>query len=399
MLSDRAQNIKMSPTLALVGKVKEMQDNGLDVISLTVGEPDWQTYEPISAAGIEAIQKGITKYTPPQGTMDLRKKLTTVARTELGVEYTPQEVIVASGSKFILYAAFQSLCNPGDEVIVPAPYWVSYTTLIEMSGAKPMVIPCGAEVNFKMTPTALEKAITPKTKALLFCSPSNPTGLMYSSDELRAIAEVLKKHPSVFIISDDIYNRLVFKELAVAPHLLHIAPELKSRVLATNGGSKSYAMTGWRIGWAFGPKDLVKAIADFQSQATGSPSSVAQYAVQKGIDSCDREVQATVRSLIERRDLALEALKQVKGMKAYIPDGAFYLWCDVTALMGKKLDGEVVQGSMDYCRILLDKYLVASVPGFESGAEGFVRFSFAISSEKFKKAAERMAQFSRDLLE
>ncbi|HPI40349.1 MAG TPA: pyridoxal phosphate-dependent aminotransferase, partial [Pseudobdellovibrionaceae bacterium] len=354
MISQRMQNIKMSPTLALVGKVKEMQEKGFDVISLTVGEPDWQTYSSISEAGIEAINKGITKYTPPQGTMDLRKKLITVAQKELGLDYKAQEVVVASGSKLILYSAFQALCNPGDEVIVPAPYWVSYTTLIEMSGALPKIIDCGVDMNFKMTPEALEKAITPKTKVLLFCSPSNPTGLMYSKNELQALAEVLKRYPQVFIISDDIYNRLVFDGSAVAPHLLHIAPEMKSRILATNGGSKSYAMTGWRIGWAFGPQFLTTAIADFQSQAIGSPSSIAQYAVQKGIDHCDEDVRSTVKTLMERRTLAMEALSQVKGMTVYMPDGAFYLWCDISSAMGKKINGEVIQGSGDFCRLLLE---------------------------------------------
>lgn len=398
MLSKRALNLKPSPTLTLVAKAKELQSKGHDVISLTVGEPDWATFKKPSDAGIEAIQKNITKYTPANGTLELRKRIADNAKKEFGVEYAPTQVTVGSGAKFIIFAALQMLCNPGDEVIIHSPFWVSYPTMVELADGVPVIVTCGEKENYKLTPAQLEKAITPKTKAFLFCSPSNPTGLMYTKQELQAFAEVFRKHPHVVILSDDIYNRLVFSPAdrvnGVAPHLLHVAPDLKERLVSINGGSKSFSMTGWRIGWAMGPQKLITAMADYQSQSTGSASSISQHAVLTALTECDADIEETNKTLLDRKQKAMKELSRVKGFKLSDPPGAFYLWVDIKAYLGKKFDGVVIENDKMFGGILLEKYFVATVPGIECGNEGYLRLSFATSVEKMKAAVDRMVEFT-----
>ena len=392
-MSKRAQNLKTSPTLFLVAKAKELAAQGHDVISLTVGEPDWPTFATASSAGIEAIEKGITKYTPANGTIELRNAIVGKMKDELGLDYTAKQITVASGAKFVIFAALQMLCNPGDEVIVATPYWVSYPTMIELADGVAKIVECGEKENFKITPAQLEKAIGPKTKGFLFCSPSNPTGLVYSAAELKALAEVLRKHPQVTIISDDMYNRLVFDGSRIAPHILQVAPDLKDRTLAINGGSKAYSMTGWRIGWAAGPEKLITAMGDYQSQSTGSPSSISQYAALAAIKNCEPDILQVVKKLTARREFGVQALKEIPQFKVAEPDGAFYYWVDIRACLGKKFEGKPVQTSRDFCDILLNKYYVATVPGIECGSEGFMRLSFAVSEETMKRAIDRMQTF------
>lgn len=398
MLSKRALNLKPSPTLSLVAKAKDLQAKGHDVISLTVGEPDWATFKSASDAGIEAIQKNITKYTPANGTIDLRKKIAENAKKEFGVEYAATQVTVGSGAKFIIFAALQMLCNPGDEVIIHSPYWVSYPTMVELADGVPVIITCGEKENYKLTPSQLEKAIGPKTKAFLFCSPSNPTGLMYTQQELHAFADVFRKHPNVVILSDDIYNRLVFspndRVNGIAPHLLHVAPDLKDRLVSINGGSKSFSMTGWRIGWAMGPQKLITAMADYQSQSTGSASSISQHAVLKALAECDSDIEDTNKTLLDRKQKAMNELARVKGFKLSDPPGAFYLWVNIKAYLGKKFDGVTIENDKMFGDILLEKYYVATVPGIECGNQGYLRLSFATSVEKMKVAVDRMVEFT-----
>ncbi len=398
MLSKRALNLKPSPTLSLVAKAKDLQAKGHDVISLTVGEPDWATFKKPSEAGIEAIQKNITKYTPANGTIELRKRIAENAKREFGVEYAPTQVTVGSGAKFIIFAALQMLCNPGDEVIIHSPYWVSYPTMVELADGVPHIITCGEKEGYKLTPQQLEKAIGPKTKAFLFCSPSNPTGLMYTKEELLAFAEVFRRHPNVVILSDDIYNRLVFSPNdrinGVAPHLLHVAPDLKDRLVSINGGSKSFSMTGWRIGWAMGPQKLITAMADYQSQSTGSASSISQHAVLTALAHCDSDIEETNKTLLDRKQKAMKELSRVKGFKLSDPPGAFYLWVDIKSYLGKKFDGVVIENDKMFGDILLEKYFVATVPGIECGNQGYLRLSFATSVEKMKAAVDRMVEFT-----
>jgi aspartate aminotransferase len=290
------------------------------------------------------------------------------------------------------------LCSPGDEVIVGAPYWVSYPMMVELADGVPHIIECGEQENYKITPEQLENAINAKTKALLFCSPSNPTSLLYTADELKALAEVLRKHPQVAIISDDMYNRLVFDGGKVAPHILQVAPDLRDRTVAVNGGSKAYSMTGWRIGWAAGPEKLITAMADYQSQSTGSPSSISQHAAMKAIDQCEPDIEQVVKKLTGRKNSGLAELRSVPGFKVSEPDGAFYFWVDIKSWMGKTYNGKLIRTSKDFCDVLLETFFVATVPGVECGMDGFMRLSFAVSEETMKRAVVRMKEFVGQLV-
>lgn len=390
MLSERARTLKTSPTLFLVAKAKELVAKGHDVISLTVGEPDWSTFPEIKDAGIVAIQTNNTKYTPAQGTVELRNVISKKLKQDFNQDWSNQEITVASGAKFVIFAALQMICNPGDEVIISSPYWVSYPTMIELADGIPRIVVTNEKESFKIQPEQLEKNINSKTKGFLFCSPSNPTGLIYTREELIQLAEVLRKHPHVVIISDDMYNRLMFDGSYRAPHILDVAPDLKDRTIVINGGSKAYAMTGWRIGWGAGPKNLIKAMSDYQSQATGSPSSISQAAVLAGIEKCDPQILEINKLLLNRRKNAMKALSEVEGIKAYEPDGAFYLWVKISDHFGKTHKSQLIQGSKDFCDILLDEYFVATVPGIESGTEGYLRLSFATTDELFQKAIDRL---------
>lgn len=391
MLSKRALNLKSSPTLALVAKAKELQAQGHNVISLTVGEPDWPTYKVAAEAGVNAIQTGFTKYTAANGTIELRKAIAMRAEADLGFTYNPaKEIAVTSGAKYAIFAALQVLCDPGDEVIIHSPYWVSYPAMAELADAVPKIVDCKAEHNFKLSAERLEKAITPKTKVFLFCSPSNPTGFVYSKEELKAMAEVLKKHPRVAVISDDMYNRLMLNGTAIAPHLLQVAPELRERTVVINGGSKAYSMTGWRIGWAMGPEKILKAIGDYASQSTGAPSSIAQAAAEKALLHSEADIKNTIELLKTRLDAALKRMAQIKDLQVYKPDGAFYLWINVEKFLGRKYKGETVQSSAQFGKIYLEDFFVATVPGEEFGEPGYMRLSFATETAKFNEAMDRL---------
>lgn len=399
MLSKKAASIKSSPTLALVAKAKELQAQGHNVISLTVGEPDWPTYKVAAEAGIHAIKTNFTKYTAAQGTIELRKAIAARTEADLGFTYNPaREIAVTSGAKYAIYTALQCLCDVGDEVIIHSPYWVSYPAMAELADAVPKIVDCRLEHNFKLSAERLEQVITAKTKVFLFCSPSNPTGFVYSKEELKAIAEVLKKHPRVVIISDDMYNRLMLNGTHVAPHLLQAAPELRDRTILINGGSKAYSMTGWRIGWAMGPEKVIKAIGDFASQSTGAPSSIAQAAAEQALLHGESDIKNTVVLLHRRLEAALQRMSMIKDLQVYRPEGAFYLWISVQKFLGRKYKGEVVQSSAQFGKIYLEDFFVATVPGEEFGEPGYMRLSFATETEKFNEAMDRMQKFISQLL-
>ncbi len=393
MLSRRAQSMKPSPTLQLVAKAKEIAAQGNDVISLSVGEPDWPTFEIAAQAGIEAIKEGFSKYTSANGIPELREAICEQVKKDHGLDYSPSQVTVGTGAKFVLFATFQMLCDEGDEVIIPAPYWVSYPVMVELAQGKSVIIECGPATHFKITPELLEKAITPKTKAFVFASPNNPTGIAYTSDELKALGDVFKKHPRIVIVADDIYNHLMFGACTVAPHILESTPELKERTIIVNGVSKSYAMTGWRIGWALGPTALIKAIADYQSQATSSASSISQRAALTAIKKCDPDMVKANHLLKERLEASLKIINSIPLIKAAKPDGAFYVWVDISQTLGKKYENQILSSSRDFATILLEKYFVAAVPGIEFGCEGFLRISFAVESERMLEALNRMKKF------
>lgn len=390
MLSKRVLHLKPSPTLALNAKAKELKSQGRDVISLSVGEPDWDTFPAIKKTAIEAIERGETKYSPTEGILRLREVLSQRASHELGVGYTPSSVTVTSGAKFVIFSALQALVDPGDEVIIPAPYWVSYPVMVELAGGLPVFVECSEETNFKMSAELLDKHITPSTKLLILCSPSNPTGQMYSREELKDIVRVLEKHPHVLVLSDDIYNRLVFDGSDMAPHILQVAPQLKERVICINGGSKSFSMTGWRIGWATGPQKIIEAMNNYQSQSVSCAATFTQSAMVEGLTRCDEDVKNSVKKLMARREALIAKVADIPGLRLNPPMGAFYAWLDIRQFIGRSLHGMVIQDSKMFAGLLLEKGLVAVVPGIEFGLEGYVRASFALEEAKMIEALNRL---------
>ncbi len=386
-LSVRGKSLKPSPTLALVSKAKELQSQGHDVISLSVGEPDWDTISCAKEAGKSAIDRGFTKYTAAEGMLELRAAIAKQTSADFGIEYQPQQVSVAAGAKFSLFSALQVVLNPGDEVIMAGPYWVSYPTMVELAGGVPVITDPLPHSGFKMTPSQLESAITKKSRVLLLNSPNNPTGAIYSQSELRSLAEVVRKNRDLLVFSDDIYNRLQFDEKGIAPQLLMCAPDLRDRVVSFNGVSKSYSMTGWRIGWGVGPKEIIQTMGYYQSQAMGAPSSISQAATLAAITEGQAEVERARLLLKERRDIAVEAIQSIPGLKVTPPAGSFYLWVDVTHYQTHS------QKSREISERLLQEKKVATVPGFEFGLEGYLRLSFALKKERMLEAFDRMSSF------
>ncbi|MCE3009248.1 MAG: pyridoxal phosphate-dependent aminotransferase [Proteobacteria bacterium] len=396
-LSLRAQSLKPSPTLALASKAKELQAQGKDVISLTVGEPDWDTFVPGKEAGIKAIQAGFTKYTAAAGIPELRARVAQMTTEQLGVTYQPNQIVVGAGAKFMIYSSLQLILNPGDEVLVPTPYWVSYPTMVELAGGVAKIVETSAANNFKLQPQDLESTVTPRTRALILCSPSNPTGILYSTEELRALAKALLKYPELWILSDDIYNRLLWTGDRIAPHLLHVAPELQSRMIAINGASKAYAMTGWRVGWSATPTVLAQALSDFMSQTTSNVSSISQKAALASIEKCEPEILKIQTELESRYRFCEAELSKLTYFRLVRSQGAFYLWVDIRSLLGKTLKGRSLQTSKDLAEVLLQDFLVATVPGAEFGSEGYLRLSFAASRSELSKAFQRFKDFESQL--
>lgn len=397
MLSKKAQALKPSPTLTIAAKAKELQAQGHQVISLSVGEPDWDTPSVIKDAGIQAIQAGQTKYAPSNGTPQLRTAIAHKTKSLLGVEYSPNEVTVSAGAKFILFSALQALVDPGDEVLIPAPYWVSYPTMVELVDGVPVIVPSDELTGFKAHAHQIEKLITPKTKILLLNSPNNPTGQMYTRQEIEDIVAMLRKHPKLIVISDDIYNQLVFNGEPVAPHILHVAPEMKSRMVLVNGASKTFSMTGWRLGWALGPEPVIKAMSNYQSQTVSCAAPFTQIAAMAGLQKCDEDTVEHVKVLQHRRDVFVGALNDVPGWRSGYPQGAFYVWADIRGLFGKTWHGTKLNNSSDVAKALLESQFVAVVPGGESGLEGYLRLSFALHERDLLEAVKRIRLFTDSL--
>lgn len=396
MLSKKANILKPSPTLALAAKAKELQSQGIDVVSLTVGEPDWPTVKSAQEAGIKAIQDGKTKYTPAGGTPQIRQAIAKLTNEHLNLDYGASHVTVTSGAKFIIYAALECLADPGDEVVIPVPYWVSYSMMVEMVGATPVFARAANPKDFYVKAKDIEKVITSKTKVFMFNSPNNPTGLEYSEQDLREIAEVLKKHPQIIVLSDDIYNQLSFSGKKFSPHLLQVAPELKDRVVCINGASKAYSMTGWRLGWAVAAPAIVKAMENYQSQTLGAPSSISQEAALAALNKRD-EVPKDLAELVKRKQIAMSLFSKIPNIHVFEPPAAFYLWIDISKLVGKKYKSKVISDSSVLSNLLLEEKNLVVVPGIEFGLDGYLRASFAVTEEQLKKAAERFTQFISEL--
>ena len=396
IISNNLKKIKPSPTIAVTQKARELKAAGKDVIGLGAGEPDFDTPENIKEAAIKAIKDGDTKYTAVDGTPALKKAIVYKFKRENNLDYDLDQITVGAGGKHVIYNAMMATLNEGDEVIVPAPYWVSYPDMVLLAGGTPIILECNEKQGFKVSPSELEKVITPKTKWIILNSPSNPTGACYSESDIRELSKVLTKHPHVYILSDDIYEHVIyegFKFFTIAQ-----INELKDRVLTMNGVSKAYSMTGWRIGYAAGPKEIVKAIAKIQSQSTTNPSSISQAAAVEALNGKQDFIKERAKSFQERRDFVVKALNEIDGIECLNPDGAFYVFPSCKGLIGKKdLNGNVLNNDSDFVKSLLENSGVAVVQGSAFGLEGFFRISYATSMENLKKALEKISSFCKSL--
>ena len=396
IISDSLKRIKPSPTIAVTTKARELKAAGKDVIGLGAGEPDFDTPDNIKEVAIKAIKEGDTKYTAVDGTPALKKAIAEKFKRENNLDYSIDQITVGAGGKHVIYNAMMATLNKGDEVIIPAPYWVSYPDVVLLAGAKPVIIECSEDQGFKLNPKDLENSITNKTKWLILNSPSNPTGASYSENEIKKLAEVLKKNSHVHILSDDIYEHISyegFKFFTIAQ-----IPELKERVLTMNGVSKSYAMTGWRIGYAAGSKEIIKAIAKIQSQSTSNPSSVSQAAAVEALNGTQNFISERSKAFQERRDFVVSELNKIDGINCLKPEGAFYVFPSCKDLLGKKDNkGNVLKTDNDFVQSMLENAGVAVVQGSAFGLDGFFRISYATSMENLKKALIKISDFCKSI--
>jgi aspartate aminotransferase len=387
-LASKLALIKTSPTFAITKKVIEQKEKGVKIYGLGAGEPDFQTPDHIKQAGIEAIQKGLTKYTPVEGTQDLRKAIQAKFKKENGLDYGLDEIIVSSGGKQVLFNAFMASLSEGDEVIIPAPYWVSYPDMVLLAGGKPVIVQTTEANHFKLTADQLKKALTKQTKWIILNSPSNPTGMIYTKSELEALLEVVRSHPSVMIMSDDIYEHLTYDDCEFLT-AAQLAPDLKDRILTMNGASKVFSMTGWRIGYAGGPKALIKAMVDVQGHSTSNPCSISQAACLAALNGDMSFLVEWKKVYVRRRDLVCAYLNDIPGMKVIKPQGAFYIFASCAIAIGKKTpSGKVIQTDEDFATYLLDDYGVALVHGAAFGLSPYFRISYATSDDVLMDACE-----------
>jgi aspartate aminotransferase len=392
IVSNSLKRIKPSPTIAVTSKAREMRAAGKDVIGLGAGEPDFDTPNNIKEAAIEAIRSGDTKYTAVDGTPALKKAIQSKFLRENNLSYNLDQITVGTGGKQVLYNTFMATINKGDEVIIPAPYWVSYPDIILLAGGKPKIVKCDEQDNFKLTPKKLKKAISKKTKWIILNSPSNPTGSTYTKKEIQELSKVLIKYKKIYILSDDIYEHIIYDNF----NFFTIAQieKLKERTLTMNGVSKSYSMTGWRIGYAAGPREIIKAISKIQSQSTSNPSSISQAAAVEALSGTQEFIKTRSDSFKERRNFVVNSLNNINGLSCLKPEGAFYVFPNCKKLLGKKTK---LKTDKDFVEKLLEKSEVAVVQGSAFGLDGYFRISYATSMENLKKAMERIKSFCGSL--
>ncbi len=390
-VSERCQNVAPSASLSVEARISEMRAAGEPVISFGAGEPDFPTPEVIKEAGREAINTNLTKYTPAGGTVALRQAIGVQLKADTGLDYKPSQITVTNGAKESLYLAFQALCERGDEVLVPAPYWVSYLEQVKLAEATPVVIPTTPEANFKVTPAQLQAATTSRSRILVLNSPSNPTGMIYTKAELEGIAEWARSN-EVLIFTDEIYDRVLYVEDYA--RWLNVAPDLADRTIVINGLSKTYAMTGWRIGYAAGPESAVRAMAKIQSHSTSHPSSISQHAALKAYTTdLSAEVARMVAAFKERRDWIVAALNDIPGVRCLTPEGAFYVFPDFSGILGRELrGGQVCNSTAELASYLLDTVKVGIIHGEAFGAPGCARLSYALSLEKIQEGIARLKE-------
>ena len=390
MISNRVNNIKPSLTIATNMKAQELKRAGKDIIVLAAGEPDFDTPEHIKNAAIKAINNGFTKYVPGKGTPDLQQAIQKKFKQDNGLDYDLSNITVGVGGKHIIYNAFSATINSGDEVIIPAPYWVSYPDIVILNDGVPVVVECGEESGFKLNPEDLEKNITKKTKWLMLNSPSNPTGSLYSKQELIALGEILKKHEQVYVLSDDIYEKIVYDD-----HKFHtfaeVCPDLKDRTLTMNGLSKSYCMTGWRVGYAAGPSNVINAMNKVQSQNVSSTASISMAASVEALKGDQSFISSNNESFLRRRNLVVKHLNETPGLSCRTPEGAFYVFASCKGVLGKKTEsGKILKTDGDFMDYLLEDVGVAGVQGSAFGLEGFFRISYATSDSILEDACQRI---------
>ncbi len=391
-LSKRLAQLEPSATLGLGNRIAQLRAQGVSIISFGQGEPDFPTPDPIKAAAVTAIEQNQTRYTPTGGFMDLKRAVAERVTGDTGITYTPAQISVTTGAKEAIFLALQALCDEGDEVIVPAPYWVSYVEQVRLSGATPVIIPTDETTHFKVSAAQLAACLTPQTRAIILNTPSNPTGVVYTADELRALADVLRTSEAV-IISDEIYDAICYVDYA---RWLRVAPEFANRTLVINGASKTYAMTGWRIGYVAGPTPIVSAIQDIQSHSTTHPTSIAQHAALAAFrpsEELDKTVAMMVQAFQERRDLIMALLEQMAGVTCVQPNGAFYVFPNVAGLLQRPLaNGTVCASSDDLANYLLEQARIGVVPGEAFGAPGYLRLSYAQSNADIQEGMRRFAE-------
>ena len=388
-LSDRINNLPVSQTLAMAAKARELREQGKDIISLSLGEPDFNTPDFIKDAAIQAINENYNSYTPVNGYGELREAICRKFKRDNNLDYNINQIVVSTGAKQSIANVAMVLLNPGDEVILPAPYWVSYSAISTLAEANYVEIPTSIDTDFKITPEQLEAAITPKTKMIFFNSPNNPSGTVYTEDEYRALAEVLEKHPGIYVLSDEIYEHINYG----APNFSFAAIEsMYDRTITVNGVAKAFAMTGWRIGYIGAPEWIAKACNKMQGQITSGANCIAQRATITALDAPVEKIQYMVDEFHKRRDLVLELLGNIEGIKTNVAQGAFYVFPDVSHYFGKTIDGQKVENASDFAMLLLEKANVATVTGDAFGAPNCVRISYAASQEELKEAIRRIAE-------
>ncbi|UWR25408.1 pyridoxal phosphate-dependent aminotransferase [Sulfitobacter sp. S223] len=397
LLSRTLARVKPSPTIAVTTKAQELKAAGRDVIGLGAGEPDFDTPQNIKDAAVAAIADGKTKYTAVDGIPELKQAICAKLKRDNELDYVPAQVSVSSGGKQVLYNALMATMNPGEEVIIPAPYWVSYPDMVLLAGGTPVVVECGIEQNFKMTADQLEAAITPNTKWLIFNSPSNPTGAGYSWDELKALTEVLLRHPHVWVMTDDMYEHLAYDDFKFCTPA-QVEPRLYDRTLTVNGVSKAYAMTGWRIGYAAGPEKLIGAMRKVQSQSTSNPCSISQYAAIEALNGTQDYIAPHNEMFVRRRNLVVEALNAIEGITCPVPEGAFYVYPSISGLIGKTTAaGTLIENDEVFATALLEETGVAVVFGAAFGLSPNFRISYATSDENLVEACKRITAFCAGL--
>ena len=394
-LADRTKLIKPSVTLAIAAKAGKLRAEGVDVVNFSAGEPDFDTPEHIKAAAVEALRKGMTKYTDVKGIEPLRQAVADSYRRDHDLSYRKEDVLVSCGAKHSVYNIFQAVVNPGDEVVIPAPYWVSYSDMALLAGGVPKLVPSDEASGFRITAEQLRAALTPRTRVFVLNSPCNPTGATYNRDELLALTSVLEKHDCL-VLADDIYEKIIYDGFQVH-NILTLYPPLRDRTIIVNGVSKSYAMTGWRIGYALGASDVIAAASKIQSQSTSNPTSIAQFAALEAIRGPQDEVAAMVREFQRRRDVIVDRLNAIDGISCRKPEGAFYVFPNIGALLNKSGRGKKLSSPCDIADYLLEEAKVAVVPGEDFGSNAHIRFSYATSLEDIEKGCARIREAVRKL--